>query len=193
MAFIRDAVTEAGTWSSPSAASTQCSDRQRRPFTTSVRVHLRRSACLGTRSTSGYCDRGASEELGIKDFSNETLRLTERAADVSATFGGTAKDAVEAFNSALKGEYNPIEKYGVKLSEATVNAALAAKGLDGLKGAALEQAKAQERVNLIMAQTADHAGRFAEEANTLQGQQQRLTAAWQDAKAELGQSLLPVP
>lgn len=129
---------------------------------------------------------------GIEDFSNETLKLTERAADVSATFGGTAKDAVEAFNSALKGEYNPIEKYGVKLNETAVNAALAAKGLDTLKGSALEQAKAQERINLIMSQTSDHVGRFASEASTLQGQQQRLTAAWENAKAELGQSLLPV-
>lgn len=128
---------------------------------------------------------------GIKDFADQTLVLTQRAADVSATFGGTAKDAVEAFNSALKGEYNPIEKYGVKLSEASVNAALAAKGLDKLKGSALEQAKAQERVNLIMDQTSAYAGRFASEANTLQGQQQRLTAEWENAKAALGQALLP--
>jgi hypothetical protein len=129
---------------------------------------------------------------GIKDFSSETLKLTQRAADVSATFGGTAKEAVEAFNSALKGEYNPIEKYGVKLNETAINAALAAKGLDKLKGSALEQAKAQERINLIMEQTNDHMGRFGDEANTLQGQQQRLTATWENAKAALGQSMLPV-
>jgi len=193
VAFIRDAVTEAGNLEQSvggvdavfgSSAKTIHDFGQG----ASEAVGLSRNAFNELATVTGALLKNS----GIKDFSNETLRLTERAADVSATFGGTAKDAVEAFNSALKGEYNPIEKYGVKLSEATVNAALAAKGLDGLKGAALEQAKAQERVNLIMAQTADHAGRFAEEANTLQGQQQRLTAAWQDAKAELGQSLLPV-
>lgn len=128
---------------------------------------------------------------GIDDFADATLELTQRAADVSATFGGTAKEAVEAFSSALKGEYNPIERYGVKLNETAVNASLAAKGLDKLQGAALEQAKAQERINLIMEQTADHAGRFAEEAGTLQGQQQRLNAEWENAKASLGEAFLP--
>ena len=193
VAFMRDAVTEAGNLEQSvggvdavfgSSAKTIHDFGQG----ASEAVGLSRNAFNELATVTGALLKNS----GIKDFSNETLRLTERAADVSATFGGTAREAVESFNAALKGEYNPIEKYGVKLSEAAVNAALAAKGLDGLKGAALEQAKAQERVNLIMAQTADHAGRFASEANTLQGQQQRLTAAWQDAKAELGQSLLPV-
>lgn len=128
---------------------------------------------------------------GVEDYTKATINLTQRAADVSAMFGGSAKEAVEAFSSALKGEYNPIERYGVKLNETAVNTSLASKGLDKLTGAALDQAKAQERINIIMAQTSDAAGKFASEADTMQGQQQRLTKSWEEAKAELGQALLP--
>lgn len=193
VAFMRDTVRAAGDLEQSVGgvdAVFGSAARQVHDFGTSAAdsVGLSRNAFNELATVTGALLKNS----GIKDFSSETLKLTQRAADVSATFGGTAKEAVEAFNSALKGEYNPIEKYGVKLNETAINAALAAKGLDRLKGAALEQAKAQERINLIMSQTADHAGRFASEANTLQGQQQRLTAAWEDAKAELGQSLLPV-
>lgn len=193
VAFMRDTVRAAGDLEQSVGgvdAVFGSAARQVHDFGTSAAdsVGLSRNAFNELATVTGALLKNS----GIKDFADQTLVLTRRAADVSATFGGTAKDAVEAFNSALKGEYNPIEKYGVKLNETAINAALAAKGLDRLKGAALEQAKAQERINLIMSQTADHAGRFASEANTLQGQQQRLTAAWEDAKAELGQSLLPV-
>ena len=192
VAFMRDTVRAAGDLEQSVGgvdAVFGSAARQVHDFGTSAAdsVGLSRNAFNELATVTGALLKNS----GIKDFADQTLVLTRRAADVSATFGGTAKDAVEAFNSALKGEYNPIEKYGVKLNEAAVNAALAAKGLDKLKGSALEQAKAQERVNLIMDQTSAYAGRFASEANTLQGQQQRLTAEWENAKAALGQALLP--
>lgn len=129
---------------------------------------------------------------GLEDFTAKSLDLVQVGADLSATFGGTAKEAVEALNAAMRGESDPIERYGISLNETAVNAELAAKGLNGLEGAALEQAKAQARIDIVMRQSADSMGRFAEEANTLQGQQQRLAAEWEDAKASLGEALLPV-
>ena len=129
---------------------------------------------------------------GLEDFTQKSIDLVKVGADLSATFGGTAKDAVEALNAAMRGESDPIERYGISLNETAVNAELAAKGLDKLEGAALDQAKAQARIDIIMRQSADATGAFAREADTLQGQQQRLTAEWENAKAELGQALLPV-
>ena len=96
-----------------------------------------------------------------------------------------------ALNAAMRGESRPIERYGISLNETAVNAELARKGLNGLEGAALDQAKAMARIEIIMRQSADATGAFAREADTLQGQQQRLTAEWADAKAELGGALLP--
>ena len=128
---------------------------------------------------------------GLDHFEQKTLDLVKIGADLSATYGGTAKDAIEALNAAMRGESDPIERYGISLNETAVNAELAAKGLTGLTGAALEQAKAQARIDIIMRQSADATGRFASEANTLQGQQQRLNAEWENAKAALGQALLP--
>lgn len=128
---------------------------------------------------------------GLEDFTGKSLDLVKVGADLAATFGGPTSQAVEALNAAMRGESNPIERYGITLNESAVNAELASKGLSKLTGSALEQAKAQARLDIITRQSADAHGKFAGEANTLQGQQQRLNAEWENAKAELGGALLP--
>lgn len=128
---------------------------------------------------------------GFKDFGDQTQILIKRGADLAATFGGTTKESVEALSAALRGEYDPLERYGITLNESMINAELAAKGQDKLKGAALEQAKAQARVALIMKQSAAAQGQFAREADTYAGKQARLAASWENFKAIVGSALLP--
>ncbi|HKY57658.1 MAG TPA: hypothetical protein VJL80_06445 [Aeromicrobium sp.] len=129
---------------------------------------------------------------GIKDFTGASRNLLTVGADLAATFGGSTTEAVEALNAAMRGESDPIERYGISLNETAVNAVLAAKGQDKLEGAALQTAKAQARLSLIQKQSADAQGAFARESDTLAGQQQRLGAQWENMKATLGSALLPV-
>lgn len=129
---------------------------------------------------------------GLTDFADRSRDLITVGADLSAMFGGTTKDAVGALNAAMRGESDPIERYGISLNETAVNAELAAKGQDDLKGAALEQAKTQARLSLIMRQSADAQGAFGRESNTLAGQQQRLGAQFENIKIAVGTGLLPV-
>lgn len=128
---------------------------------------------------------------GISDFAGQSKNLINIGADLSAQFGGSTKDAVDALNAAMRGESDPIERYGVSLNETSVNAFLAAKGLSKLKGPALEQAKTQARLALITKQTADAHGAFARESDTLAGKQQRVSAAFENVKATIGTALLP--
>jgi hypothetical protein len=73
-----------------------------------------------------------------------------------------------------------------------VSAELAAKGQSKLTGSAGSAAKANATLGLIMAQTADATGKFASESDTLAGSQARSAAQWENAKATLGESLLPL-
>lgn len=128
---------------------------------------------------------------GIQDFTEQSLNLVKVGADLAAQFGGPTSQAVDALNAAMRGESDPIERYGISLSETAVNAQLAAAGVSKVGGAFTEQQKTTARLTLIMQQSADAMGAFGRESDTLQGQQQRLTAEWEDAKAELGSALLP--
>ncbi|HET6285179.1 MAG TPA: hypothetical protein VFG15_00335, partial [Amycolatopsis sp.] len=121
-----------------------------------------------------------------------THKLEQRAADMAATFGGTTREAIESVTALLRGETDPIERYGVSIKEADINARLAAQGLDDLEGSARKQAEQQARLALLFEQTAKSAGQFGRESDTLAGQSQRLGAEWENLQAEAGQLLLPM-
>lgn len=65
----------------------------------------------------------------MEDLAGKTNGLITLGADLSSMFGGTAPEAVEAISSALKGEMDPIEKYGISLSQASLEAVAFNKGL----------------------------------------------------------------
>jgi hypothetical protein len=126
------------------------------------------------------------------EAANTVVNLQQRAADMAATFGGSTADAVTAISSLMRGERDPIEKYGVSLKQADINAELAARGLDGLTGEAKKQAEAQVALDLLMQQTNKTQGQFAKESDSAAGAQARANAKFENASAQLGSVLLPI-
>jgi hypothetical protein len=134
------------------------------------------------------------KNLGVSqdELVGTTDSLISTGADLAATFGGSTADAVDALTAAFRGETDPIEKYGISIKQADVNAKLAAQGQDKLTGSARKQAETQARLALIMEQSADAHGQFGREADTAAGQQQRAAAETKNALAALGAVLLPI-
>lgn len=128
----------------------------------------------------------------MADLAPKTNDLIKLGGDLSSMFGGTTKQAVEALSSALKGERDPIERYGVSLNQARIDAKAAELGFKKVGGSLSAEANQAATLALIMEQTSDAHGNFAKEANTLQGQQQRLTAEWVNMKTTIGTALLPI-
>lgn len=121
-----------------------------------------------------------------------TEQLSVRAADLAATFGGTTADAMEAVNAALRGETDPLEKFGVKLSQADIKAKAMSMGLADASGAVDKYGLSQAAIQLLMDQSADKAGTFADETNTVAGRMQILKAQASDMAAQLGTAVLPL-
>lgn len=133
-----------------------------------------------------------SAGVSVDELAGKNDALITRGADMASVFGGSTAEAVGAMGAAFRGEFDPLERYGLTLTAAQVSAELAARGQDNLGGAALEAAKKQATMDLIMQQSAGNAGNFAKEADTASGAQERSTAAWEDASAKLGEQLLPI-
>ena len=129
--------------------------------------------------------------MSVEDSASKTNDLIGLGADLASMFGGTTADAVDALSSALKGEMDPIERYGISLNDATLQAQAASLGIEDLYKAGDRNAKMQATLAAVTAQSGKAVGNFAREAGTAQGQQQRMTAAWTDAQAALGEALLP--
>ncbi|WP_148053619.1 hypothetical protein [Frigoribacterium sp. PhB118] len=127
----------------------------------------------------------------MDDLAPKTNNLIELGSDLSSMFGGSTADAVGALSSALKGERDPIERYGVSLNQAAVDAKAAELGFSKVGGALSAEANQAATLAIIMDQTADAHGNFAREADTLSHKQQVLNALWEDGKTRIGAALVP--
>lgn len=123
-------------------------------------------------------------------FTTDTLA---RAGDAASMFGGTAQEAVDAFGSALRGEFEPIRKYGVLLDDNTVKAQALKMGLiSSTKDALTPQQKTLAVQASILEQTAKAQGNFAQTADSAKNKQETLKAELANVSAELGTQLLPL-
>lgn len=130
--------------------------------------------------------------FGMSEVSAKTIDLTQRAADMAATFGGPVDEAVSAITAAMRGESDPIEKYGVSLKAADIEArALADSGKKAAKELT-SQELAAARLALIFDQTSSAAGQFGRESDTAAGKAERLKARQENLAAQMGQYLLPI-
>ena len=127
----------------------------------------------------------------IDQLAGKTNELIGVAADLAAQFGGSTADAVGALSSALKGERDPIERYGVSLKQASIDAKAAELGFTKVGASFDTEAQQAATLALIMEQTADAHGAFAREGDTLSHQIQVLKAHMGDFAAKVGTLVLP--
>lgn len=130
--------------------------------------------------------------LPMEKVTKGTQDLTQRAADLAAMFGTDVSGAVQAMGSAFKGEYDPLEAYGISLKASDVNARAMAEGYVDASGNVTDAGKAIAAQEIIMEQSAQAAGTFSKESDTLAGTTSIMTAKFNDTQAELGTKLLPI-
>lgn len=121
-----------------------------------------------------------------------SVSLAQLGADLSATFGGAPEEAVQALGAALRGEYDPLERFGVSLSVAKVESYAMSEGMIEAGQKMDSLTKAQATLALITEQSAMAQGQFARETDTTAGRLAIAKAEFGNATAQLGQGFLPV-
>lgn len=143
---------------------------------------------LGTQLKNGMGGAAADmQKVGAK--TNELIGL---GADLASMFGGTTSDAVGALSSALKGERDPIERYGVSLKQAAIDAKAAELGFTKVGGSFDAEAQQAATLALIMEQTSAAHGNFARESDTFAHQIEVGKAQIGNITAEIGKGFLPI-
>lgn len=127
----------------------------------------------------------------MDQLAGKTNDLIGLGSDLAAMFGGTTSDAVGALSSALKGERDPIERYGVSLKQASIDAKAAEMGFQKVGGSFDQEAQAAATLALIMDQTSDAHGKFSREGDTMSHQVQVWSAMFQTFGEKVGSALLP--
>jgi hypothetical protein len=151
---------------------------------------LSETAALAAAGT--FATFGKSAGLAGKDLSDFSIELVTLASDL-ASFNNTSVDeAINALGSALRGEAEPLRKFGVLLDDATLKAAATELGIYSGNKALNAQQKVLAAQKVIFEQTADAQGDFSRTSTGLAAQQKILGATLENIQTNLGQAFLPI-
>lgn len=125
----------------------------------------------------------------LATFSTDLLGL---ATDLGSFNNTTTGEAIEALGAGLRGEAEPLRKYGILLDDATLRQEALRLGLiKTTKQALTPQQKILAAQASIFKQTSLQQGDFARTSGGLANQQKILAASFKDAQTKLGTALLP--
>ena len=130
--------------------------------------------------------------FSMEFVTSETQKLVSLGVDLAATYGYDVQEALLGMTALFRGEYDPIEKFGVAMKQSEINSELAARGFDKLEGAARRNAEQTIRLELLYQRAADATGAFRGQSGNLFVEQKKLQAQWENMQAQIGNQLLPV-
>lgn len=142
----------------------------------------------GTFGTFGKAAGLAGEDLST--FSND---FTALASDLASFNNTSPEEAVQALGAALRGESEPLRRYGILLDDASMRQKALELGIIATtKNALTPQQKILAAQALIFEQSSDAQGDFERTSGSLANQQRILQAELANVSIEIGQKLLPV-
>ena len=151
---------------------------------------LSKQAALDAAATMGTF--GKSAGLAGADLSNFSIEMVKLSGDLASFHNANPADVALALGAALRGEAEPIRKFGVLLNDAAVKAQAMKMGLYDGTGALDAQAKVLATQQIILQQTSDAQGDFARTSEGAANQQRILKAQVDNAKVSIGQAFLPI-
>jgi hypothetical protein len=118
--------------------------------------------------------------------------FTTLATDLASFNNTSPEEAVQAIGAALRGEAEPLRRFGVLLNDATLKQEALTLGIYDGKGALTAQQKILAAQAAIYKQTTDAQGDFLRTSEGLANSQRTLSAEFANLQAQLGQKLLPL-
>jgi uncharacterized membrane protein YgcG len=136
---------------------------------------------------------GTSAGLSGQELSKFSIDFVKLASDLSSFNNTSPQDAINAIGSALRGEAEPLRRYGVLLNDASLKQAALSLGIITTTTQALTpQQKVLAAQKLIFEQTTAAQGDFERTSSGLANQTKILTAQLENMKTEIGTALLPI-
>jgi hypothetical protein len=129
--------------------------------------------------------------MPMGDVIDNTQTLVGLASDLATVYGYDVQEALTGMTALFRGEYDPIEKFGVAMKQVEVNSLVAARGQANLTGQAKLYAQQVARLDLLMQRSADAQGAFAKGQGTLFVEQQNLNVAYKNFQAIIAQAVIP--
>lgn len=125
---------------------------------------------------------GISQEKALK-MSTEAM---QRASDVASIMGIDVTSAMEAVNGMAKGNFTMMDNLGVSMNATTLEAYALSKGIKKTYNEMSNAEKVELAQQMFMEKTAQYAGNYAKENETLAGSITTLKASWDNFMSGAG-------
>lgn len=150
-----------------------------------------RTQALDAASTFAIFGKGAG--LAGSDLVGFSTKLSSLSADFSSFYNSSPEEAITAIGAALRGESEPIRRFGVLLNDQVLKQEAMKLGIIKTTSEALNpQARALAAYQVIMNQSKDAQGDFARTADGVANSSRTVSARFADLKVLIGNALLPV-
>lgn len=127
-----------------------------------------------------------------KEAVSASEELIVRAADMGSAWNASTQEVSEAITAAFTTSTEPIRRFGVIIDQAGIKQRALDLGLIKSGEELDNNSKRLAVTSLIMEQTNNVAGDFANTQDGVANSSKQVTAMWEDMQAGLGQALLPV-
>jgi len=151
---------------------------------------LGQTETMALEAAATFAQFGKAAGLADQDLVDFSTDLVTLSADLASFNNSSPQEAITAIGSALRGEAEPLRRFGVLLDDAALKAQALTMGIYDGTGMLTTQQKVLAAHQVILAQTTDAQGDFLRTADGLANTQRILTAAVEDAKAEIGLGLV---
>ena len=149
---------------------------------------LSKTAALDAASQFGIF--GSSAGLAGTDLQNFTKDLVQLGGDLASFNNTSVDDALQALGAGLRGESEPLRRFGILLDDATLKSKAMELGIYSGSGALSQQQKILAAQASILAQTSAQQGDFARTADGMANTMRVVEASVENAKIEIGEGLL---
>lgn len=117
--------------------------------------------------------------------------LVELGADLASFYNSTPEDAIEALGAGLRGEAEPLRRFGILLDDATLRATALRMGVYNGNGALTQQQRILAANTAIFEQATVAVGDFGRTQGGLANQQRIAAAMWTNISGKIGELFLP--
>ena len=169
---------------------TSAADIEAFAATAAAKLGQSKQDVLNAAGTFGIFGKAAG--LSGKDLSTFSNDFTALASDLASFNNTSPQEAIDAIGAALRGESEPLRKYGVLLDDTTLRQEAMALGIYDGNGALTAQQKILAAQAAIYKQTSDAQGDFERTSDGLANKQRILKAQLQNAATTIGTALLPI-
>lgn len=151
---------------------------------------LARSTAIEMVADFGALFQGVG--INIRKTEEWSKTLTERAMDLANFYNYSIDETINALNAIVTGQTEPLRKFGINMTQATLQEYAYSKGIRKKIQDMTEAEKVQLRYNYVIEKTNIAVGTTARESDTATGQLNRFKESVKELGLSFSEQILPI-